>query len=143
MVVPLSDEKTFSREGTLDFVDNAIDRSSGTIHARATLPNKDLLLTPGAFGRVRLALSAAKPTPLVPDASVLPDQSSHMVLTVGQDDVVTPKIVEIGDLRGGLRVIESGLDARDRVVVDSIPTTAPGSKINPTAGQIEFGNDQD
>ncbi len=141
--VALSDEKNFSREGTLDFVDNAIDRSSGTIHARATISNPDLLLTPGAFGRIRLALSAPKPTLLVPDASVLPDQSSRMVLTVDRDGLVTAKSVEVGDLRGGLRVIRTGLDLSDRVVVGSIPTTAPGSKVLPTAGQIEFNQDRD
>jgi len=143
VLVSLSDEKSFTREGTLDFVDNSIDRSSGTIHARATIPNKDQLLTPGGFGRVRLALSAPEPTLLVPDSSVLPDQSSHAVLTVGSDNVVKSQQVEVGDLRGGLRVIRSGLAANDRVVVGSLTTTAPGSKISPTSGQIAFSNDQD
>jgi RND family efflux transporter MFP subunit len=86
--VSLSDEKDFYRQGTLNFVDNTLDRSSGTIHARAIVPNNDLLLTPGAFARVRLAVSNAAPTLLVPDASVLTDQSDHVVLTVGSDDVV-------------------------------------------------------
>jgi len=143
VLVSLSDEKSFTREGTLDFVDNSIDRSSGTIHARATIPNKDQLLTPGGFGRVRLALSAPEPTLLIPDSSVMPDQSSHVVLTVGSDNVVKSQQVEVGDLRGGLRVIRSGLAANDRVVVGSLTTTAPGSKISPTSGQIAFSNDQD
>jgi RND family efflux transporter MFP subunit len=143
VLVSLSDEKSFTRKGTLDFVDNSIDRSSGTIHARATIPNKDQLLTPGGFGRVRLALSAPEPTLLVPDSSVMPDQSSHVVLTVGSDNVVKSQQVEVGDLRGGLRVIRSGLAANDRVVVGSLTTTAPGSKISPTSGQIAFSNDQD
>jgi membrane fusion protein, multidrug efflux system len=59
--VSLSDETRFTHEGALDFVDNALDRSSGTIHARATVPNSDLLLTPGGFARVRL--EAAPPAP--------------------------------------------------------------------------------
>src|ERR1700726_781237 len=75
--VSLIDETGFSRQGTLDFVDNALDRSSGTIHARATIPNSDLLLTPGGFARARLAVAPAAPALLVPDASVLPDQSEH------------------------------------------------------------------
>ena len=70
--VSLSDEKGFTREGTLDFVDNTLDRSSGTIHARATIPNTDLLLTPGGFARVRLEVAPPAPALLVPDASVLP-----------------------------------------------------------------------
>jgi RND family efflux transporter MFP subunit len=68
----LSDETKFARQGTLDFVDNVLDRSSGTIHARATVPNPGLFLTPAEFARVRLVLGAAVPTLLVPDAAVLP-----------------------------------------------------------------------
>jgi RND family efflux transporter MFP subunit len=77
----------FNRGGTLDFVDNTLDRSSGTIHARATVKNVDGLLTPGAFARVRVAISKPVPSLLVPDAAVLPDQSDHVVLTVGADGV--------------------------------------------------------
>ncbi|WGD55514.1 efflux RND transporter periplasmic adaptor subunit [Bradyrhizobium sp. CB1650] len=119
----------FDRNGTLDFIDNALDRSSGTIHGRATIKNTDGLLTPGAFARVRIAISKAVPTLLVPDASVLPDQSEHVVLTVGADGTVTPKKVELGDLRDGLRVITSGLTSSDRVVVAGIPIAKPGAKV--------------
>ncbi len=138
----LSDETNFSRQGTLNFVDNALDRSSGTIHARATMLNEDLMLTPGAFARVRLALSTATQVLLLPDASVLADQSEHMVLTVGSDNVVTPKKVEVGDLRYGLRVIRSGLAASDRVIIDGIPIAAPGSKVSPRDGSIQLGSDE-
>src|ERR1700746_361868 len=78
--VSLSDEQKFTRQGSLNFVDNRLDRSSGTIHARATVPNSDLLLTPGSFARIRLVLSKPSATLLVPDAAVLPDQSEHVVL---------------------------------------------------------------
>src|SRR5690348_3988649 len=107
--IALGDETQFARQGTLDFVDNALNRSSGTIHARATIPNPDHLLTPGEFARVRLAVGAPAQALLVPDTAVLPDQSQHVVMTVSRDGVVVPKPVEIGDLRGGLRVIRSGL----------------------------------
>ncbi|HWT34726.1 MAG TPA: efflux RND transporter periplasmic adaptor subunit [Paraburkholderia sp.] len=128
----------FSRTGTLDFIDNTLDRSSGTIHARATIPNRDLSLTPGGFARVRLATTAPLPALLVPDAAVLEDQTDHMVYVVGEDNVVSPRKVEIGDLRGGLRVIRSGLASTDRVVIDGIPSVRPGSKIAPHAGAIQF-----
>jgi RND family efflux transporter MFP subunit len=140
--VSLSDEKTFTRQGTLTFIDNRLDRSSGTIHARATVPNRDLLLTSGSFARIRLVLSNPRATLLVPDAAVLPDQSDHVVLTIGPNNVVTPKIVETGDLRGGLRVIRSGLDPADKVIIDSIPKAVIGSTINPHAGSVRFGSDQ-
>jgi RND family efflux transporter MFP subunit len=141
--VSLSDEKYYGRIGTLDFIDNGLDRSSGTIHARATVANADLLLTPGGFARVRLALSNHSASLLVPDSAVLPDQSGYAVLTVGSDDVVTPKAVQLGDLRGGLRVIRSGLDPTDRIVIEGVETTIPGSKVSPKAGSIKFGNDRD
>ncbi len=72
----LSDEQQFARRGRLDFVNNALDRSSGTIHARATVANPDLFLTPGEFARVRVVVAPPAPMLLVPDGAVLPDQSS-------------------------------------------------------------------
>src|SRR5215472_8468955 len=129
--IALSDEQEFSRHGTLDFVDNVVDRSSGTIHAPATVPNPNLLLTPGEFARVRLLAGAPAPTVLVPDAAVLPDQSQHLVMTVAEDGTVVPKQVQIGDIRGGLRVIRSGLAPNDRVIIDGLPYATPGSKVQP------------
>ena len=136
--IALSDETRFVRQGTLDFVDNVLHRSSGTIHARATVANSDLLLTPGEFARVRLVVGTPAPTLLVPDAAVLPDQSQHSVMTVAPDGTVVPKSVEIGDLRGGLRVIRSGLAPGDRVIIEGIPHAAPGAKVAPQDGAIRF-----
>jgi RND family efflux transporter MFP subunit len=134
----LSDETQFTRQGTLDFVDNVLDRSSGTIHARATVPNPELFLTPGEFARVRLVVGAATPTLLVPDTAVLPDQSQHLVMTVSADGTVAAKQVEIGDIRGGLRVIRSGLTPNDQVIIDGIPYAKPGSKVEPQDGAIRY-----
>lgn len=127
----LVDETSFDHVGRLDFVDNVLDRSSGTIHARATVKNPDGLLTPGGFARLRLAVAPAAPALLVPDAAVLPDESDHMVLTVNKDNVVTPKRVEIGDIREGLRVIRAGLEPTDRVIVGGIPSARAGSVVDP------------
>ena len=125
----IGNEDAFSRHGVLDFVDNALDRSSGTIRARATVRNPDLELTPGEFARISLAISAPQPTLLVPDASVLPDQSRHMVLTVDTNDTVVSKQVEIGEVRDGLRTVRAGLTATDRVIVNGLPYASPGSKV--------------
>src|SRR6266849_3564657 len=84
VTISLGDENRFTRQGTLDFVDNALDRSSGTIHARATVPNPDLFLVPGEFARVRVAVAPPAPTLMVPDAAVVLDQSQHMVMTVAE-----------------------------------------------------------
>jgi RND family efflux transporter MFP subunit len=142
--IALSDEEQFKRQGTLDFVDNALNRSSGTIHARATVPNADLFLTPGEFGRVSLIVGAPAPTLLVPDTAVLPDQSQHVVMTVGPDGSVVAKPVVIGALRGSLRVIRSGLAPTDQVIIDGIPHAAPGAKVAPQVGAIRYaaGDDQ-
>ena len=136
--VALSDEQQFTRQGTLDFVDNALNRSSGTIHARATLANPDHLLTPGEFARVRLVVGAPVQALLVPDSAVVPDQTQHIVMTVGPDSTVVPKQVEVGDLQGGLRVIRSGLAPNDRVIIDGIPRAAPGAKVAPQNGAIRY-----
>lgn len=136
--IGLSDENAFAREGTLDFVDNAIDRSSGTIHARATVPNHDLFLAPGQFARLRVSVAPPTPVLLLPDAAVVLDQSQHLVMTVAADGTVAPKIVETGDLRGGLRVVRSGLEPGDRVVIDGLVRAVPGMKVAPQDGAIHY-----
>ncbi|MEI9925060.1 MAG: efflux RND transporter periplasmic adaptor subunit [Bradyrhizobium sp.] len=138
VAIGLSDENTFSRKGKLDFVDNSLDRSSGTIHARATVPNPDLFLAPGQFARLRVAVAPPASVLLLPDAAVVLDQSQHLVMTVSADGTVVPKIVETGDLRGGLRVIRSGLDANDRVVIDGLVRAIPNSKVAPQDGAINY-----
>jgi membrane fusion protein, multidrug efflux system len=138
VVIGLSDENNFKREGMLDFVDNALDRSSGTIHARATVPNADLFLAPGQFARLRVAVAPPTAVLMLPDAAVVLDQSQHLVMTVSSEGTVVPKIVETGDLRGGLRVIRSGLDASDRVVIDGLVRAVPGSKVAPQDGAIHY-----
>ena len=97
-----------------------------------------IFLTPGEFARVRLVVGAAAPTLLVPDAAVLPDQSEHLVMTVSADGTVAPKQVEIGGIRGGLRVIRSGLTPNDQVIIDGIPYAKPGSKVAPQERAIRY-----
>jgi RND family efflux transporter MFP subunit len=138
IAISLGDENRFARTGTLDFVDNSLNRSSGTIHARATVPNSDLFLVPGEFARIRVAIAAPAPTVLVPDAAVVLDQSQHMVMTVSADSKVVPAPVETGDLRGGLRVIRSGLGPEDRVIIEGLVHAMPGSKVDAQEGAIQY-----
>src|SRR5260370_5588995 len=111
--VALGDDNQYARSGAFDFLDNILDRSSGTIRARATVPNSDLVLTPGQFALLRVVVASPTPTLLVPDTAVLPDQSQHMVMTVSADGTVAPKRVEVAESRNGLRVIRSGLAPND------------------------------
>ncbi|CAG2137596.1 efflux RND transporter periplasmic adaptor subunit [Cupriavidus plantarum] len=136
--IALGTEKSYSRKGVLDFINNVLDRSSGTIRARATVANADYRLTPGEFARVRLALDQPAPTMLVPDRAVLPDQSQFVVLTVTPDGTVAPKIVQVGDVRDGMRVIRGGLAATDRVIIGGIPYAAPGAKVAVKTGEIRI-----
>jgi multidrug efflux system membrane fusion protein len=138
VTIGLGDEDRFTRQGTLDFVDNALDRSSGTIHARATVPNPDLFLVPGEFARVRVAVAPPARILMVPDAAVVLDQSQHMVMTVATDGTVVPAPVQTGDLRGGLRVIQSGLAPGDRVIIDGLVHATPGTKVDPQEGTIRY-----
>jgi RND family efflux transporter MFP subunit len=134
--ISLDGDGHFDRRGTLDFIDNAVDRSSGTIHARATVPNPDLSITPGQFARLRVSLGQPAPALLVPAAAVVPDQSRQMVMTVGADGQVVPKVVETGGQYHGLRIIQAGLAADDRVVIDGLVRVRPGIKVAPVAGTI-------
>ena len=141
--VALGDENQYARSGVFDFLDNALDRSSGTIHARATIANSNLVLTPGLFARVRLVVAPPSPTLLVPDSAVLPDQAQHMVMTVSADGTVAPKRVEVGEIRDGLRVIRSGLASSDRVIVGGLLHASPGTKVATQDGTIRFAGGQE
>ena len=141
--VRLSDEKGWPRRGELDFLDNELDRSSGTIHARATLANPDLFIAPGQFARLRLPMSAPRPVLLVPDAALSTDQSRKMLMTVAADGTVMPKSVEIGALSDGLRIVTSGLDPDDHVVINGLMRARPGAKVTPQPGKIELSAQAD
>lgn len=137
VAISLDGDGHFDRHGTLDFIDNAVNRGSGTIRARATVPNADLAITPGQFARLRLSLGPPVPAMLVPAAAVVPDQSRQLVMTVAPDGTVVPKLVEVGDLEQGLRVILSGLAQADRVVIDGLVRVRPGAKVTPVTGEIK------
>jgi membrane fusion protein, multidrug efflux system len=134
--ISLDGDGSFDRHGTLDFIDNAVNRSSGTIRARATVPNPDLTITPGQFARLLVNLGRPKPVLLVPAAAVVPDQSQQMVMTVASDGTVVPKLVELGEIDHGLRVVLGGLAADDRVIINGLVRARPGMKVAPVAGAI-------
>jgi RND family efflux transporter MFP subunit len=139
VALAVGDDTRYAQQGTFDFLDNVLDRSSGTIHARATVPNSNFALVPGQFARAQLVVSPPSPTLLVPDAIVQPDQSQHAVLTVSADGSVVPKQVEVGDLQGGLRVIRSGLTANDRVIIDGLLYAGRGARVTTQEGTITAG----
>jgi RND family efflux transporter MFP subunit len=134
----LMDEKSWTLKGTIDFVDNQYDRSSGTIRVRAAFPNPDLFITPGQFGRVRVPMSQLHPTILVPDAAVVTDQSVKLLFTVAPDGTVVPKPVTLGPVTDdNLRVIRTGITADDQVIINGLLRARPGAKVTPEEGTIE------
>jgi membrane fusion protein, multidrug efflux system len=135
--VRLSDESTYQREGVLEFVDNEIRTGTGSIRARALLDNPGNNLTPGLFGRLRLAASAPAEAILVPDAAIVSDQNRRMVMAVMDDGTVAPKLVILGPLHDGLRIIRSGLSPTDRIIVSGLQRARPGSKVTPQETTIE------
>ena len=136
--VRLSSETKWDREGKIDFVDNALNARSATIRTRAVFPNPDGLLTPGTFGRLRLFAGEADAL-LVPDSVIVSDQANKIVLTVGAENKVVPKPVQLGAISDGLRVITKGLEPGDKVIVTGIanPMVRPGVAVTPQPTEIK------
>lgn len=133
----LTDEKGWPHEGSLNFVENQVDRTSGTIRVRAVFPNSNLLFTAGQFGRIRIPGSEPYQAILIPDAAVVTDQSRKIVLTVNDENVVVPKIIRPGPSYEGLRIVRSGLLPTDKIVINGLMRARPGAKVAPKPGTIE------
>jgi len=127
----LIDELEFSHEGRIDFVDNVIDRATGTIRGRAEFSNADGLFTPGMFARVQLPASDPYQALLLPDSAIGTEQSRKYVLVVSADNTVVQRYVTLGDLADRLRVIKAGLAADDRVIVNGLIQARLGAKVAP------------
>jgi len=131
VLLRLIDEKDFTHEGTVDFVDNVIDRSSGTIRGRAQIPNPKGLFTPGMFARVRVPGSVPYEALLVPDVAIASEQVRKYVMVVGEDNTAKQKYVTLGQLAGNLRIIKDGLSADDKVVINGLARIRPNIKVTP------------
>jgi RND family efflux transporter MFP subunit len=127
----LLDEAEFSHSAQMDFVDNVIDRASGTIRGRAQLANPDSLFTPGMFARVQVPASAPYPALMVPDVAIGTEQARKFVYLIDQDNVARLRYVTLGQLADDLRVIKEGLSAGDRVVVNGLMRVRQGQKVTP------------
>ena len=129
--VTLVGETKPSHDGHMDFIDNRLDVSTGTLRGRAVIPNKDLSILPGQFGRVRLIGSSPYEALLLPDTAIATDQSRKIVFVVKADDTVEARAVTLGPLDDGLRVIREGLKPDDRVIVDGLQRARVGAKVSP------------
>jgi RND family efflux transporter MFP subunit len=133
----LPDEEEWPYTGRMSFVDNRIEANSGTIRARALIPNENLFITPGQFGRLRIPGSNPYDAILVPDSAIITDQSNRIVMTVAEDGTVVPKVIRPGPSQpGGLRIVRDGLTGDERIIINGLLRARPGSKVTPQPGEI-------
>ena len=118
--VALADESGFPHQGTIDFLDNQVDRGTGTIRARAVLDNADRRFTPGLYARVRLPGSGRFEAALVDDKAVLTDQDRKYVYVVDGEGKAQRRDIVVGRMADGLRIVEQGLQAGDAVIVSGV-----------------------
>jgi RND family efflux transporter MFP subunit len=138
--VTLTGETKPSHEGKMDFLDNRLDVSTATLRSRAVIPNKDLSILPGQFGRVRIIGSAPYEALLIPDTAIATDQSRKIVFVVKDDNTVEERPVVLGSLDEGLRVIREGLKAEDHVIVNGLQRARVGAKVIPKMAQSPAGD---
>ena len=138
--VTLTGETKPSHEGKMDFLDNRLDVSTATLRSRAVIPNKDLSILPGQFGRVRIIGSAPYEALLIPDTAIATDQSRKIVFVVKDDNTVEERPVVLGSLDEGLRVIRGGLKAEDHVIVNGLQRARVGAKVTPKMAQSPAGD---
>jgi RND family efflux transporter MFP subunit len=127
--IRLQDETEYRWKGQVDFLDNALDRSSGTIRLRAVVANPEGFISPGMFGQLRLYATEPFDALLVPDQAVVTDQLRQIVYTVDAEGTVGQKTVELGRLVDGLRVVTAGISAADRIVISGVQRARPGRKV--------------
>jgi RND family efflux transporter MFP subunit len=137
VALKLIDEKDFVHKGRMDFVDNVIDTSTGTIRGRAAFDNPNDVFTPGMFGRLRVPASPSYSAILVPDSAIASEQARKYVFTVDKEDTARTRYVTLGPLVGDLRVIRDGLAADDEIIVNGIARLRPGQKV-----KVQRGSEQ-
>ena len=136
--IKLQDEEDFMHEAKMDFVDNEIDISTGTIESRAVLENKDHLLEPGMFGKARIAGSAEHEAIMIPDEIIGTNQSIRFVYVLGEGNLVTTKNVTLGPLHSnGLRIIRDGISQEDKLITNNIQKIRQGIAVTPIETELQ------
>jgi RND family efflux transporter MFP subunit len=139
--VGLQTEEGYPHKGTLDYASPTINQSTGTLAVRAVLQNGDRVLLPGYFVRVRVPIGREQDALLVPDVALGSDQGGRYLLIVNKENVVEQRKVEVGPTVDGLRVIEKGIAADDRVIVGGILRAIPGNKVDPQMQTAQSAQD--
>ena len=137
----LADEEKFEHIGIVDFVDNRVDPSTGTLRARGVFPNPGGVMTPGLFGRLLVPGAAPYRALLISEQAIQTDQNQKYVLTVDDKNTVRITPITLGFSFGGLRAVQSGLSVYDRVVVNGILRARPGATVDPQPGPMPGAQD--
>jgi RND family efflux transporter MFP subunit len=127
----LSNQADYPYKGNIDYVDNRLQATSGTMQVRAVFDNENHLVLPGLFARISVPLGQEENALLVPDQALGVDQQGEYVLVVTKDNKVEYRSVTTGILDNGMRVIADGLEADDRVIVKGLQKARPGAEVTP------------
>jgi multidrug efflux system membrane fusion protein len=139
--VALANETGFPHAGRIDFLDNAVNAATGTIRARVVLNNPDHLFTPGLYARVQLESTGTVQALLVDDKAILTDQDRKYVYVLGAGNTAQRKDVQLGPLVNGLRMVQSGLGAGDKVIVSGLQKIFyPGVPVTPKESAMELSH---
>ena len=133
----LADEKGFPHHGYVDFVDNRIDIETGTMQGRAIFDNPDLVLTPGLFAKIRVPGKGPYEAIFVPDEAILSDQSKKFVFVIDANNSAVRKEITLGRVIDGLRIITSGLNENDSIVINGVQRVRAGTPVNPIPTEIK------
>jgi len=138
--VGLASETGFPHSGMVNFVNNQVDAATGTINVRATVPNPDGVFVPGLYARVQLEGRAEYMAMLIDDKAIMTDQDRKYIYVLGPEDNVKRKDIVLGSVHDGLRVVQSGLDANDKVIVAGFQKIfAPDTKVKPNLVAMSTG----
>jgi RND family efflux transporter MFP subunit len=132
VLMALADEQNYSHQGFLDFEDNRLDPSTGTLRVRAVFDNRNRLLSAGLFVRIRLPIGSPHKALLVPEQALGTDQGQKFLYVLTAQDEVVYRPVEVGKVHDRQRVINQGLASGERVVVTGLQRVRPGIKVKPT-----------
>lgn len=137
MFIGLANEEGYPREGIIDFVDNRVDASTGTILARGLFKNEDEYLKPGMFVRVRVPGTGVYSALLVPERAIGTQQGQKFVFVVNNENKVEQRNVKLGLLKDSMRVIKEGVKEEDKIVIAAMARVRPGMKIDPKLIKLE------
>jgi RND family efflux transporter MFP subunit len=140
VTIKLEGESEFAHEGRIDFIDNQVDPRTGVVRVRAVLDNPDGRFAAGQFVRVRFTRSRIDDAVLVPDTAVSSDQNLKLVMVVNAQDVIEPRPIVAGPVVDGLRIVQSGLEGEERVIIGGGQRAYPGMQVTATPGRIELAS---